>query len=280
MNRGVALGIAVLIGFAIYIQVDKAQFANAKPEITEMLTNYINEFCTLSVTDEAHRSVNTDYTDKEIRDMQAKYRAAMDQYWIEVPENPMTWEPNYDVIQSYIASYLHRMKDEPRMGYITDNKSVIKSITLKKSGPLTAQATVKYESIVKLCGATPFFSVCDYDYLGEAPDDAHVDFGYSYNDSGIIIEKWEYSVTTGNTLYYTKYDENGKAIYTEKYDEQGSVLDKWDGEKPDSEKVKIDDSILKEATVTHSGDICINLKKSNGSWYISSMYNNSFNYMY
>lgn len=270
MNRGVALGLAVCLGFAVYIQIDKQQFVKAKPEIEEMIKSYISENCALSVTDESHRSLDVKHTSEELSEIRQKYTDTAEKYWIDSTPT-VNWYYSLDDLKSDISSYTRRLNSDT-YGYITENKPIVKKVSIKKSGPTTATAEVKYDFVVTSVGSATGFSLSSPFHAGQPLQGLRGEVEYQYADDGYTpMYRYEWDPNYSYLMYVTQYDDDGKALYTEKYDEQGKLVERWEGEKSESEE-QMPDFVPEEQTNTYTFSSIIELRLSGGKWRIFTLY--------
>lgn len=265
MNRGVALGIAVMIAFAIYLPVDKYKFKQAKPEIEKMIIDYIDELCEVSVADGAISRPDNKYTDEEIENLKQSYLSTINKYWVDSPER-FDWFLRLEDIEVVLNNHLNVKKRE-NYGYIMEIEPIIKNLQIKKTGPFIASAYMECEYVVDSFGSTSFLSMGSMVYVGQELREVQGNVEYHYHHNGQPHFRYEYDENYMYLIYTTEYDEKGNVIYTEKYDTEGKILKRWGTEKPEGQAK----AELKEQRNTYSFSCEIPLRLDNGKWRISAI---------
>ncbi|MBR1749327.1 MAG: hypothetical protein IJ740_00400 [Ruminococcus sp.] len=191
INRGLALGAAVIIGTSMYIGYDTLSFKSSKSDIEAAVKDYI------AATADANVKSGTD---------NSKWESLINDNW------------SYN--RFYDKSYYYRTADEIKreiryeretgdIGEILECTPKILSITVKKEGPDLAKAIVKYSFDFKAKGNVYFMPLSyPVDIMQAAID---MNYGDSYNNNALVKDT-EYSgtITCDNDMEFILQEDDGE----------------------------------------------------------------------
>lgn len=149
MNRGIVLGVVLLIGLVVFIWQDEASFQKETPSIEHTITSYLDAMCKINTFDENFQKIGATMTKAQQTDKLQEMTKMVDQYWAE--SNTKT-----SFSKSELLKQLEEMvtKNSKGNGYI--QKFTIKqngTPTVKKTGPGSASAEVSYDIVVEYAGS-------------------------------------------------------------------------------------------------------------------------------
>ncbi len=192
VNRGIILGAFALIVLIIYLIVDYSNFSKEKSQIKTTLENYISGYYELMEKndyDGLANHVNDTWTSKKVMNAST--------FWYDSMEN--------------ILFVFEDVDNYPKMDDYGQIEHSIKKITVKKSGPNMAYATIKYSAEVEF-GAYgepihPFGTYISYWYDPEQIDENRYVFNIDYEAEVYLIKEdgqWRLSQSQGWETSYNQ----------------------------------------------------------------------------
>ncbi len=171
LNRGVILAVVLLVGLVIYIVADNQMFKSEKPEIEQLVSDYVGEIAEINVAPEEYQVAGKAYTKEDSENRIEDYTNIIDKYWTTVDEsdNLLTW-------YSYKAEVKNAMEyllSSPDNGYITSCTADVTDCKINKDGPNSAVMTCTVRFI--------FTGTESCALIGSGG----IDYSYSYNDANL-----------------------------------------------------------------------------------------------
>ena len=152
INRGIALLIAVVIGFAGYVVYDYAAFAKEAPEIEAFSKEYTLKIASMTVLpEEENRYQNV--SENTVKKKAAQNNQILDQYW--TTTHTISYYPGKQSVKNQFETLIQSaiQKDPRQNGVILDTKIIIEGIrNIKKTSPSTAEAEVEFMIIYRYQG--------------------------------------------------------------------------------------------------------------------------------
>lgn len=183
LNRGLVLAALVLVGLVIFITVDNTRFKKSKPEIQKQVEEYLKEV----------KRVNLESGKRKAEEAQT----LMEKTWCNEGNG---LDNNYTLFTK--DEGLSYLKTVENMGgdrnTVIDYTDIIRSVSIEKSGPGCARATVAYEASLGFEHALDSDGYRIYGlqsdgyyfgYGGEQQEEEHRRLNISYSLSFLLYEK-------------------------------------------------------------------------------------------
>ena len=131
-NRGLLLGLAVLLGLIIYLKANSMWFEKSKAEIENTVTEYLTEV----------KKVNLAPTGEKISQCQA----LLERFWTSkgIPSG------YYGAEKADMSAYLDALASQGNKTGITDYTDLYRDITVSQFGPGCAKAALSYNVSISL----------------------------------------------------------------------------------------------------------------------------------
>lgn len=157
VNRGIALGVVLLIGLAVFIWQDEATFQKETPAIEHTVTSYLDAMSKINTFEPNLQKIGATMTKEQQTAKQQEIKKIIDQYWTEsnvrngMPKSMLLEQVNQMVTKNsngkgYIQKFTVRLNGTP---------------TIKKTGPGSASADVRYDVVMEYAG-TPMYLLGEY----------------------------------------------------------------------------------------------------------------------
>lgn len=164
MNRGIVLGVVLIIGLIVYIMIDNARFSTEKIVIKDMVVAYAKEAEGFMIYPESIIKPKQKVTTADIAKKNKENKVIIDKYFA----NSGAWS-RYNFYQDAISS-LESVFDSnnERCAYVTECKFEILNITkLGKIGPNLAAGDVEVKTTIKTIGKPDYFRLFMTAYADE-----------------------------------------------------------------------------------------------------------------
>lgn len=145
-NRGLVLALILILGVAIFTIVDNINFKKEKPEIEQVITDYIDEMETFAVTPQEFLG-KEEISDEEFKPYQEKWNEYVNKYWVYKKRNPdsIYWYTLMSDIKDMYSSLKYRNENEQVISCSYDARN----IKITKAGPNCATATLTLKMIAE-----------------------------------------------------------------------------------------------------------------------------------
>ncbi len=140
VNRGLVLGGVLIIGVTVYVVADYKRFDSEKPEVEELVREYVGAFAEFNITPEQYRETSIQYSKEDSINRIAEFNEFADKYWIDT-ENSELDIFSYFVNKDRFSAAMQNLIDFEERGYITEFSIDITDMKIKKDGPDAAVAT-------------------------------------------------------------------------------------------------------------------------------------------
>lgn len=207
-NRGLILGLILIVVLVIYISVDKITFNNEKPLIEETLNNYVKELTEVIQTDEAFITSGSKWTSDSLNELKKEYQEVLNKYWT----NTFYVDSNYSWGQQSLSACRQNLNDlfDPQppaadSEYITNLTYRIVDSKITKNGPNGAkvtfdlQCTFEHQGNVSFLGFDGSITNPSNFYWTDSPSDITAvrsfngTFSLSYD---LLREKGEWKISS------------------------------------------------------------------------------------
>lgn len=152
INRGIVLGVVLLVGLAAYIWKDETDFQKETPVIQQTVTSFMEETCASSVSDTEHQNFNSVLTKSQQEQQLKKVNSLIDKYWIDSDdENALTKSRLLEQVKGMVT------ENSKGNGYV--QKCTVKlngTPEVKKSGPSLASVETEYIVVMEYAGDPNF----------------------------------------------------------------------------------------------------------------------------
>lgn len=176
-NRGVIVGILLLVLLVIYVLVDYSNFKGETDDIKTVVTDYVKEYMdSLNVPVDIE---NTKNWTKELADSKADtYKQLLDKYFTYTYTKGDIFEEESDITREEADDFISETYDLANLkgrGFVTESTYSTNRMKVEKYGPNGALVTFNLENSLKTTGSPVFplidFVPCDdyneYDEEGE-----------------------------------------------------------------------------------------------------------------
>lgn len=208
-NRGLILGLVLVIGLVIYITVENQIFKSEVPEIEALFNGYMSEMEKYAVIPEKYIGYEGDIPTEELDALKNDYVEFLNRYWTPKKEDNVRYCNNLDMIMdnyNFISNYPYE--------YITEYSSMATGVEIKKNGPEGARIDCNIRIDVT---GTPKAEILTASWNEQVE-------WYS-NDMSVYSEDYEsqpktlsqYTISGEYTFYLEKTDGEWKITYTDGY---------------------------------------------------------------
>lgn len=176
-NRGVLLAGILIVILACYVTVDKITFSSEKPEINQLMENYIEEYLATLVSSEQVVQKNGVWDDAARKEKKDAQTSVVSKYWTSTYYSSGRW--NYQLDKSSILDSINAVHDEflkTQTGYISNIEHLISQVKINKNGPSAAYYTCTLKMTMTSTGNIDFAFLngstlnSDQSYYGETTD--------------------------------------------------------------------------------------------------------------
>ncbi len=145
-NRGLVLALILIIGVAIFTIVDNINFKEEKPEIEQVITDYVNEMGNFAVTPVEFLG-KEEISDEEFKPYQDRWNEYINKYWVYKKRNPdsIYWESLMSDAKDMYSSLQYRSENEQVISCVYDARN----IKISKAGPNCATATLTLKIVAE-----------------------------------------------------------------------------------------------------------------------------------
>lgn len=154
INRGIALGIVLLIGLSVFIWQDELSFQKETPGIEKNIAAYLEATAKANVFDPSLQKIGAVMTAKQQSDKLQEYNDILNQYWSEANS---THSMDKDTLAEQMKDLVSQNSEGS--GYI--QKCTVKlddTPKVTKSGPGTATVEISYTLVLEYAGLPAYFS--------------------------------------------------------------------------------------------------------------------------
>lgn len=142
-NRGIILGIILIIGVVIFTVIDNANFKKEKPEIETVVENFITELGNKNVLPEKYRNFKGDIPEPEKEAMMSDFSKFIDEYW--VFRNQTDGFRSSELKSSYNDALNIAFESNE---YLSECTMEARNIKVRKAGPNCATAEFELYSLI------------------------------------------------------------------------------------------------------------------------------------
>ena len=236
LNRGLALGAALLVGLAGFVTFDYFNFKSNKEDIKSKVENYLNDCAKISVTEDG--------------DCREAVQKLVNDYWGYNRFYSKSFVYDYTTADRINYTVDDISDNDAKRGHLTECKASVSDVKVSKAGPNLAQAEVKYSISFKGVGTANIMTVNGlsnvvFDSDNFVQEDLHInsddkvfdDLEYegsiSYEDTATFYLEyddgdWKLVGASGYTQEYELADKEGTKINLEKYSKGDKTPDKPD----------------------------------------------------
>lgn len=150
LNRGLILGLVLLIGLVIYVNIDNANFKKEMPVIQETLNQYLEDCADIAIWSPQYQKLNKIVPADIVDQTKAKGDAVFNKYWVS-----SQGENEYGTKSELVKRYQELLqRNAEGIGYITKWSATLNGMpNIIKSGPRDATVTINYTQVVEFVGA-------------------------------------------------------------------------------------------------------------------------------
>lgn len=198
-NRGLVLGLILIIAVVIYIMIDNHNFKSEKPAIEKNITAFVEQMGEYMVLPEEYRTTDSEHkgkvlTEPEKENLKAKWVDFVEKYWAykDYSNNDYFYGQNIISMKNSYDSILDQLPAD----YITTYSSSVKNISIKKAGPECATCETTLNFIIEVTNQAQIMTPAYLDSFG------YYEF-VEYDENGNMI------ATSENSRELTKYSCEG-----------------------------------------------------------------------
>lgn len=159
INRGIVLGIILLIGLTAYIWKNESDFKKEMPAIAQTITSYVEESAAADTFSQDLQKAGVQMNEQQQAEKLEEYTRLFNQYWTESDLNDH-YAKKSDILQKVQELITGNSKG---IGYVRKSTAIVADApTVKKSGPYDATAEVQYNLVVEYVGS-PYIMLQGYD---------------------------------------------------------------------------------------------------------------------
>lgn len=210
LNRGLALGIVIILAVVLYTVITGQMFKNSdKPKIEKMVKSYLADLSTFHENFEEQKCGHL-LTDEEIRVRMKEFADFTDDY-VAYKKSGLLYgvsAQNIDDMESYYEEYLQHGIAGEILSLTLEVQDTSNGITMTKTGPNNATVSVYLEGLVQVRGIE-YGSI--YIPGGGIPDTVYTD-----EDLGAVEDPtkvYEGRCNGYMRLYLEKIDGEWKIVY-------------------------------------------------------------------
>lgn len=162
VNRGIVLGVVLLIGLAVFIWQDESNFQKETPAIEQTVTSYLDALSKINTFDTNLQKIGTTMTTEQQTAKLQELTKTIDQYWAES-------NVQNHAAKSELLAQIKEMVSQNSKGNGYIQKFTVRvngTPTVKKTGPSNATARVDYTIVMEYTGSPYYF---DGDFMASVP---------------------------------------------------------------------------------------------------------------
>lgn len=212
INRGIVLGIIVILGFVIYVVADTSAFKKNKPNLEQAAENYFEAVSNVAVTPESDRDTKkNDMTEEGKKRLSEEFDKMLDDYWTDSSTDVVSqyYYIDMDSMKSSIDYLLNNDSEiDKASGYVTDWVYKLSNIKVVKAGPDVAVVSYDFDVTAKIVGHNPLV-ICSSEATGASQ------MSFTYDNTGkAVTEEYEsdvnklksYNITGNESMKLKKVD--------------------------------------------------------------------------
>jgi len=153
VNRGIVLGVVLLIGLAVFIWQDEVGFQKETTAIEHTATSYMEAMGKVNTFDTDFQKIGATMTTAQQTDKLQEITKIIDQYWAESDsQNGMSKSSVLVDLKDMVT------QNSKGKGYIQKFSAKLEGTpTVKKTGPSSASATTSYTVVLEYAGSPRAF---------------------------------------------------------------------------------------------------------------------------
>jgi hypothetical protein len=153
VNRGIVLGVVLLIGLAVFIWQDESNFQKETPAIEKTVTSYLDTLSKINTFNTSLQKIGATMTTEQQTAKLQEFTKTIDQYWAESNVQNRATKPELLMQMKEMVS-----QNSKGNGYIQKfTVRVNGTPTVKKTGPSNATARVDYTIVMEYAGSPYYF---------------------------------------------------------------------------------------------------------------------------
>lgn len=142
VNRGLFLGILLIVGLVSYVVADSIEFKRNKPEMKQFLEQYYQDIDSCISTDDIKGQ-------KAVNDLISKYDTLINNYWVQTEPNIYNYFSSKSAVIDLAKSYEEGNSD---IGQIKEWNYSLSQVKVTKTGPGTADIKYNYSVMTEFTG--------------------------------------------------------------------------------------------------------------------------------
>lgn len=149
INRGIVLGVVLLMGLAVFIWQDESNFQKETPAIQQTVTSYMDAVSKINTFDTQYQKIGTTVPKSVQVEKQQAVTKVIDQYWVES-------EANNVILKSSLLDQVKTMvtDNSKGAGYVQKFSVQINGKpTIQKDGPGSAKEEVQFNVVIEYAGS-------------------------------------------------------------------------------------------------------------------------------
>lgn len=206
-NRGLILGLILIVILVIYVSVDKITFNKEKPIIEETLNTYVKELVEVIQTDEEFITSGSKWTSDSLNELKEEYQTVLNKYWTSTfyVDSNYSWGQQSLAASKLVLNDLFESQPPMDSEYISNVTYRITDLKITKNGPSGAKVTFDLQYTFEYQGNITFFGFDgninrpnDY-YWTDTPSESPEKHGFngSYRLSyDLLREKGEWKISS------------------------------------------------------------------------------------
>lgn len=149
INRGIVLGVVLLIGLVIFLVIDEQNFQRQQPEIQKMVEQYLQDVSEISLFPEQYRKIGQEVPAQVVEEKKKEMEDILNQYWVR-----QTGSVNYQNWESLSIEWNDMIDQNGKgNGYISDwSGMAMGNVKISKTGPGAAKVVFPYSVVVEVHG--------------------------------------------------------------------------------------------------------------------------------
>jgi hypothetical protein len=166
VNRGLVLGLVLLIGLAVFIVADELSFQKQRPQIQETLEAYLQDVAKISILPEAYQKLGVKTPADVLDKKKAEVQTVLDQYWTASGSDVDSYMFTKEVVKSEWNNMLEN--NAKGNGYVTKWTGISNgNVKISKTGPGRAMVIFPYSVVLEIYGEADSNHMTGVIYAGE-----------------------------------------------------------------------------------------------------------------
>ena len=157
-NRGLVLGLIIIIAVTIYTLIDNQNFKKEKPEIKQLVTDYIEKLEEFGVTPAELKG--KEISEQDTKEYIDRWNSFVDEYWIYKKRNLNS--VYYGIMKSEFSQQYENFLIEKVNSFTEECTMEARNIKISKAGPDCATVSFDFYSVISgtnlMDALTPSFS--------------------------------------------------------------------------------------------------------------------------